>query len=122
VASPNELASRYAEATVGLCLSLTNYSLVPQEMMACGLPCVDVTGASSEAEFGPDGPAELAEPGTVALADAIEALLSDEERWRRRSEAGLRSVEGADWDVAGKQVERALREALARRERSASLT
>jgi glycosyltransferase involved in cell wall biosynthesis len=121
VASPADLAARYAEATVGLCLSLTNYSLVPQEMMACGLPCVDVTGASSETEFGRDGPAELAEPNTVALADAIEILLSDEERWRRRSEAGLHFVEGADWDVAGKQVERALREALARRERSAAI-
>jgi glycosyltransferase involved in cell wall biosynthesis len=120
IAAPYELASRYAEATVGLCLSLTNYSLVPQEMMACGLPCVDVTGASSEAEFGRDGPAELAEPNTVALADAIEALLSDEERWRQRSEAGLRFVEGADWDAAGRQVERALREALARRERDAA--
>ena len=36
-----------AEATVGLCLSLTNYSLIPQEMLACGLPCVDLAGAST---------------------------------------------------------------------------
>jgi glycosyltransferase involved in cell wall biosynthesis len=120
VATPEELAFHYAEATVGLCLSLTNYSLVPQEMMACGLPPVDVTGASSEAEFGPDGPAELAEPNAVALANAIAVLLSDEERWRRRSEAGLRFAEGANWDVAARQVERALREALARRERDAA--
>jgi glycosyltransferase involved in cell wall biosynthesis len=120
VASPPVLAARYVEATVGLCLSLTNYSLVPQEMMACGLPCVDMAGASSEGEFGPDGPVRLAEPTSVGLADGMEALLEDEQERRRRSEAGLRFVEGADWDVAARQVERALREALAGRERSAS--
>ena len=35
-----------------MCMSLTNYSLIPQEMMACGLPCVDLAGRSPEAVFG----------------------------------------------------------------------
>ena len=78
VVTPRVLAWRYSEATVGLCLSLTNYSLIPQEMMACGLPCVDLAGGSSEAEFGRDGPVELAETDPVAVADAVEALLADE--------------------------------------------
>jgi glycosyltransferase involved in cell wall biosynthesis len=116
VASPGQLAWNYSEATVGLCMSLTNYSLVPQEMMGCGLPCVDVAGGSSEAEFGADGPVELAEPDPIAIADAIGALLSDEERWRRRSDAGLQFVGSASWDLAARQVERALREALRERE------
>ena len=119
VASPERLAGQYAEATVGLCLSLTNYSLVPQEMMACGLPCVDVTGASSEGEFGSDGPVELAAPDPLALADALEALLEDELRWQRRSEAGLRFAQGASWDAAAARVEEALREALRLREADA---
>jgi O-antigen biosynthesis protein len=38
ITSPEVLSWRYSEATVGLCLSTTNYSLIPQEMMACGLP------------------------------------------------------------------------------------
>jgi glycosyltransferase involved in cell wall biosynthesis len=120
-ATPAQLAGHYLEATAGLCLSLTNYSLVPQEMMACGLPCVDVTGASSEGEFGRDGPVELADPNPAALADALEALLDDEERWRRRSEAGLRFAAGASWDAAAGRVEEALREALGRSERAAAL-
>ncbi len=33
-----------ARRRVGLCLSLTNYSLMPQEMLACGLPCVELAG------------------------------------------------------------------------------
>jgi glycosyltransferase involved in cell wall biosynthesis len=116
VVAPEVLARRYREATVGLCLSLTNYSLIPQEMLACGLPCVDLAGASTEAELGRDGGVELAEPDPVALADAIERLLDDRERWQRRSDAGIAQVKDASWDEAGRQVEAGLREALRLRE------
>jgi glycosyltransferase involved in cell wall biosynthesis len=118
VASPEMLARSYAEATVGVSLSLTNYSLIPQEMMACGLPCVDLAGRSPEAVFGRDGPVELAEPNPVALADAIERMLDDEQAWTRRSEAGLAYVADATWDTAAQQVEQGLRAAL--RERQAN--
>ncbi len=118
VVSPEALALRYSEATVGLCLSLTNYSLIPQEMMACGLPCVDLAGRSSEAMFGRDGPVELAQPDPLSIADAIETLLDDEQRWRRRSQAGLAYVADATWEAAARQVEAGLRAALAERLRS----
>ena len=75
VASPEVLALHYSAATVGLCLSLTNYSLIPQEMMACGLPVVDLAGGSTEAELGRDSGVEFAEPDPVAIADALELLL-----------------------------------------------
>ena len=121
MADPGTLAWRYSEATVGLCLSLTNYSLVPQEMMACGLPCVDIRGGSAEAEFGVDGPLELADAEPGAIADAVESLIDDGERWLRRSEAGLAFVEGASWDLAARRVETGLREALRARERESVL-
>jgi glycosyltransferase involved in cell wall biosynthesis len=114
VTTPEVLAWNYSEATAGLCLSLTNYSLIPQEMMACGLPCVDLLGGSSEAELGRDGPLLLAEPDPVAIADALERLLGDAGEWSRRSEAGLAFVETASWDLAARQVEAGLREALRR--------
>jgi O-antigen biosynthesis protein len=114
---PQQLAERYSEAAVGISLSLTNYSLIPQEMMACGLPCVDLAGGSSEAMFGRDGPVELAKPDPLSIADAIEALLDDRERWQRRSEAGLAFVADATWERAAREVEAGLRAAL--RERSA---
>lgn len=122
VAAPERLAQAYAEATVGLCLSLTNYSLIPQEMMACGLPCVDLAGGSSEAVFGGDGPVELAAADPVALADAIEALLAEPDHWRARSEAGLAFVADASWDRAAEQVEDGLREALRQASRHTSQT
>ncbi|HET8821487.1 MAG TPA: glycosyltransferase [Thermoleophilaceae bacterium] len=119
VVSPETLAWRYSEATAGLCLSLTNYSLIPQEMMACGLPCVDLAGGSTEAELGSEAGAVLAEADPVAIADALERLLDDPVEWRRRSEAGRALVETASWDVAAKQLESGLREALRERELAA---
>jgi O-antigen biosynthesis protein len=116
IVPPRELARQYSQATVGVCLSMTNHSLIPQEMMACGLPCVDLAGRSPEAVFGRDGPVELAEPDPIAIADAIEALLGDELRWRRRSEAGLAFVADASWDTAAERVEAGLRAALRERE------
>ncbi len=55
VASPQQLALLFSQATVGLSLSMTNYSLIPQEMLACGMPCVDLQGASAESVFGRTG-------------------------------------------------------------------
>jgi glycosyltransferase involved in cell wall biosynthesis len=52
VLSAPRLAALYNEATVGLCLSLTNFSLMPKEMLACGLPCVELAGVSAESIFG----------------------------------------------------------------------
>jgi glycosyltransferase involved in cell wall biosynthesis/GT2 family glycosyltransferase len=117
VAGQAELAALYGEATVGLVLSMTNYSLVPQEMMACGLPCVDLAGFSAETVFGPNGPVELAAFDPDAIAGAVERLLDDRALWEARSEAGQRFVAEATWDRAAREVEAGLREALGRRER-----
>jgi glycosyltransferase involved in cell wall biosynthesis/GT2 family glycosyltransferase len=116
VVNPHALAALYSEGTVGLVLSLTNYSLIPQEMLACGLPCVDVAGGCSEAVFGADGPVELAPFDPVAMADHLERLLADEALWQRRSDAGLAFVAGRAWEHAAAQVEVGLREALRLRE------
>jgi O-antigen biosynthesis protein len=116
IVSPDRLAQVYSAGTAGLCLSLTNYSLIPQEMMACGLPCVDLEGGSTEAELGADGGVELAAADPVALADALEALLGDEGHWEQRSQAGLELAASASWERAGEQVEAGLREALRERE------
>jgi glycosyltransferase involved in cell wall biosynthesis len=119
VASQESLAALYNEATVGLVLSMTNYSLVPQEMLACGLPCVDLAGFSAETVFGHDGPVELADFDAGAIADAIERLLDDEQRWQQRSGAGRAFVREHTWDSAAAEVEDGLRAALRERERAA---
>jgi glycosyltransferase involved in cell wall biosynthesis len=116
VAGHQQLAWLYSEATVGLCLSMTNYSLIPQEMLACGLPCVDLDRPSVRSVFGADGPVTLAEFDPYAIADALDRLLDDEAERERRSQLGLKFVRGHTWDAAAVQVERELRNALRARE------
>jgi glycosyltransferase involved in cell wall biosynthesis len=116
VLSAPQLAALYNEATVGLCLSLTNFSLMPKEMLACGLPCVELAGISAESIFGEDGPLALAPLDPVALAGAIERLLDDPVEWERRSRAGIEFVASHTWDVATDEVEAGLRHALRERE------
>jgi O-antigen biosynthesis protein len=116
VLTPPQLATLYSEATVGLCLSLTNFSLMPKEMLACGLPCVELAGVSAESIFGADGALELAALDPRAIADALERLLDDPERWEQRSREGIEFVASHTWEHATDEVEAGLRHALRERE------
>jgi glycosyltransferase involved in cell wall biosynthesis len=116
VLTPEQLSWLYSQATVGLCLSLTNFSLMPKEMLACGLPCVELAGVSAESIFGPDGPIELAELNPYALADSIERLLDDRALRERRSHEGIEFVASHTWERATDAVEAGIRHALGLRE------
>jgi glycosyltransferase involved in cell wall biosynthesis len=116
VLSPPQLARLYSEATAGLCLSLTNFSLMPKEMLACGLPCVELAGVSGESIFGRDGALDLAHLEPTAIADALERLIVDRERWEKRSREGIDFVASHTWDHATDEVEAGLRHALSERE------
>lgn len=113
VLEPDRLAHAYASSAVGLVLSLTNPSLVPTEMLACGLPVVDLASASMRATFGPDGPIRLSPAHPVAIASAIVELLDDLEDRARRSREGMTLAAKRTWAAAAGQVEDGLRAALA---------
>jgi glycosyltransferase involved in cell wall biosynthesis len=113
VMSPDKVAHAYASAAVGLCMSMTNPSLVPTEMMACGLPVVDLDVPSMRDTFGADGPVELVPPDPLAICAAIERLLDDLMLRAERSRAGAELVAGRTWARAAEQVEAGLRAAFA---------
>jgi glycosyltransferase involved in cell wall biosynthesis len=115
VLTPEDLAKLYSEATVGLALSMTNYSLVAQEMLACGLPCVELASPSSIAAFGRDGAVDLAPLDPSAIADALQRLLDDPALRAARVAKGAELVAQRTWDAAAEGVEAGLREALKRR-------
>jgi glycosyltransferase involved in cell wall biosynthesis len=112
VLDPHELARIYRESAVGLVLSLTNPSLIPQEMLACGLPCVDAAVDSTRHSFGLDGPIALAEPSPLALCAAIERLLDDPAERAQRAAAGRSWVAPRTWAAAAEKVEQGLRVAI----------
>jgi O-antigen biosynthesis protein len=112
IMEPPALAHAYASAAVGVVASLTNPSLVPTEMLACGLPVVDVASESMLATFGADGPIELAEPDPLQLAGAVERLLDDLMLRAERSRAGAELASARSWSQAAAQLEAGLRDAL----------
>lgn len=104
-----ELAALYRRATAGMVFSLTNPSLIALEMMACGLPCVELASESMVASFGKDGPLQLTDPQPPAVCAALERLLDDGGRRERCAADGRALVSRRTWPFAGAELERALR-------------
>lgn len=105
------LGALYRSATVGLVFSGTNHSLVNKEMMACGLPVVDLHVDSVTSVF-PPGVVEMADPSPHGVADALEALLASVERRSAVARAGLEFVDGLGWEKSARIVERAIVERI----------
>lgn len=112
VASQDELARIFQNADAGLVFSATNYSLVPQEMMACGLPIVELDVESTRAIF-PDDVVTLAKPHPTAIASALENLLNDKAARDAQSKAALEWVSQFSWRQSADIVENAIQERLA---------
>jgi dTDP-4-amino-4,6-dideoxygalactose transaminase/glycosyltransferase involved in cell wall biosynthesis len=117
--TPDQLSWVYSEATLGLAFSMTNTSLVPQDMVACGLPSLELAGFGGESVYGKGGPIELVPYDPFAIADRIEHLLDDPAERERRRKAGIALAVALSWDAAAEQVERELRAALREREEQA---
>lgn len=122
VVPERELPAIYAEATAGLVLSLTNYSLVGQEMLSCGLPCVELDAPSVVQAFGRDGPVDLAPLDPIAIADALERLLDDPGLRAERARGGATLRAERTWDHAAGQVEEGLTKAIAHTQRGGGPT
>lgn len=106
VLRPRELNELYNEARAGLVISTTNYSLVPLEMMAAGLPVVDLALGNNFAVYG--GAPEhitLAPPRPQPLARALHALVADAGRRERQRAAGHAFVAGLSWEASCARIE-----------------
>lgn len=90
---PRELASLYNKCAVGISFSLTNPSRIPFEMMACGLPVIELDRESTRHDF-PDDGVVLSKPTPSAIARQVLSLLDDKQRIARMREACARNMEG----------------------------
>jgi glycosyltransferase involved in cell wall biosynthesis len=108
------LAELYSRATVGMVFSLTNPSLIGLEMMAAGLPCVELASEPMLATFGADGPLQLADPDPLAVCGALERLLDDRALRERIAQDGIALTESRTWSRAAAQVHDSLRIACTR--------
>lgn len=97
-----DLPDLYSQCDVALVLSLTNLSLLPLELMACGCPVVSNRGANVEWLLN-DGNAVLADATPEALSEALVSLLQDESRRKQLAEASILFAASTSWDAeAGK--------------------
>jgi O-antigen biosynthesis protein len=103
ILSPEALGNLYRKVTLGLVLSATNHSLVPCEMMACGIPVIELDTPSNRMDF-PVGSLRLAGADPQSVADAIVELLTDEEKRKVAVQTGLSHVASLSWSKSGKQV------------------
>ena len=94
--------------------SLTNPSLIGLEMMAAGLPCVELASEPMLATFGADGPLQLADPDPLAVCGALERLLDDRALRERIAQDGIALTESRTWSRAAAQVHDGLRIACTR--------
>jgi glycosyltransferase involved in cell wall biosynthesis len=111
ILSPTELADLYRSCDLGVCFSATNYSLVPQEMMACGLPVLELDGDSTRHIY-PQDVVLWSQPHPREIASAIRTALSSPPLLARTAKRALAWVAQFTWDKAGAVVEETIAEKL----------
>lgn len=97
---PKELGDLYRNAMLGVCFSTTNPSLIPYEMMRCGLPVVDID--FNENEYNYDGYENviLAGPTPEEVAKEIIGLIENEALRTLQSKRGIAYTEKLPDDEA----------------------
>ncbi|SDO22150.1 Glycosyl transferases group 1 [Ensifer sp. YR511] len=109
ILTSKELAQLYRTATVGLVFSATNHSLVNKEMMACGLPVIDLDLETVRAIF-PDNAMAFAAPTPEGIAAEIKRLLQQPLERERLQDGGIAYVRDLSWEKSARLIEAALRE------------
>lgn len=107
-----ELAALYYEVDMGLVFSATNYSLVPQEMMTCGLPVLEVDNDSTRRVY-PDDVIRFARPNVQDIAEAAAELLTNDDLRAELSERGHEWSKQFTFEKSARHMETSLRERIA---------
>jgi glycosyltransferase involved in cell wall biosynthesis len=97
VLTPAQLADLYKEAALGIAFSITNPSKVPFEMMACGLPVLDLNTEGNDANYGNDSHTKnvfLFNPDVEEMAEGINSILIDDILRSRVAQNGNKFVSG----------------------------
>lgn len=97
------LPELYSQCDVALVLSLTDLSLLPVELMACGCSVVSNQGDNVEWLLNKDN-AVLAEATPEALSESIINLLKNDDKRQQLIASGLAFSENTRWDTEAEKV------------------
>lgn len=95
ILKPEEINELYNKCSVGLCISSSNPSRIPFEMMSAGLPVVDVYMENNLYDL-PDTGVLLARPYPNSIACALKKILLDESLRNNLSIGGLEFMKQRD--------------------------
>lgn len=104
ILNENELSELYSSATVGICFSATNYSLIPQEMMACKLPVIELELKNTTAVF-PKNTISFVNPNPKAIAIKVDELLNNKNLRDAQTENAIKWIEQISWEKSAKKIE-----------------
>ncbi|WLD86447.1 glycosyl transferase family 1 [Stomatobaculum sp. F0698] len=105
----------YNKCEVGLCISSSNPSRIPFEMMAAGLPVVDLYMENNFFDMPNEG-VRLAHTTPESIAQALIEILDHPEQAAQMSEAGKRYMADKDLEYGFEQFYAAVSDMAARRE------
>ncbi len=97
ILSPEELSDLYSKCDLGLTFSCTNYALVPQEMMACKLPVIEID-IESNREIYPSGVVKLAYPTPKGICKAITEMIDNNAEREQIINNALDWVNSSSWE------------------------
>lgn len=97
----------YNKCKVGLCLSASNPSRIPFEMMAAGLPVVELYRENNLYDL-PEGGVKLAESSPAGIAYTLMELLDDEESLKKMSSFGPKYMKDYPLEKGFQQFEEAV--------------
>ena len=104
IISPRKLAKLYRTSNIGIVFSGTNYSLVPLEMMACGLPVIEFDGENTRHTY-PTDTVEFSSPNPHSIANKVEGLFEDCLRREQLKKESARFVNSLNWEKSVKTIE-----------------
>ncbi|BCG61264.1 glycosyltransferase family 4 protein [Paenibacillus sp. URB8-2] len=105
--SVEECNNLYNKCSVGLCISSSNPSRIPFEMMAAGLPVVDIYRENNLYDL-PDGGVKLADQTPESIANALVSILTNDEQINRMSEYGINYMQDKTLEHGYKQFTEAV--------------
>lgn len=99
-----QLLDLYSRADFGMVASMSNISLVPYEMLACGLPVIEFEGGTFN-DFFPEGSCIMTNFSSERLCSEVSRHLENPELIEREMETAGRYMAGLSWQKSAAQFD-----------------